>query len=897
MDGERGMAPFMTNEPHDDRSATSNRRRALVPRAVDAVRRTAQSGPRSVGARIAVAGALVIAVVGLGTIRWAMQEPDGPADADGSIAGLSDTPTDLDPRVAEALQLLDEGQIDAARGLATELRMADLSFEELGGPVFVLGATIVHDAREHWNPAEQRKLYVIGSRYLEESRDRGFPEGRLAQGEFMLGESLTLGGRSAEAIPALQAALADNPSKATILHHYLAAAYLGDNPAQPDKAIPHLDAFLAEPDLSPADRLEGLLARARASLGIEDAAGCRATIGEIEALSAAAAESSEPSGTPGGKPLDGHLPRRRGPTESQRIAMALRDARIVDARCAMLEARLAERASPGSQAPFLQRAHDVLAALTAEGRETNESEYLFGVVLRAQGALAEAREQFARVARKTYDSAEGFAARLEWTELERQIGDPRASSESLVALLDEIEDPSRYANRWIDLSRLRDRVLAIHTSHYDAREFDRAARIAESMSPLFPDERATRLLADSCEQWGFDLIRRADAAPHSESLALRAEARGCFARAGEAFARLAEMRFSSRDYVDLLWRSAENHVRARAHREGIERARLYLRHATRERRSRALALLGDASLALGDTAAARAQFEQCVAAYPNAPEAYHARIGSALAAAEQGDLEQAKRFLNDNLENESLTPRSLEWRDSLFLLGELLHRDGAERLTRIHERAAKQPADEVERRAIDREFDDASRLLTAAIGRLTEAAERYSEDPRTPRSEYLIADSHYRLARRPRWKLPLETIESRRAELARGMRADLETAARRYQQLADRLDQKADSAELTPIERSAQRNCWFARAHALFEMERYSEAIDAYSTATNRYPNEPASLEAYEQIAVCYRKLGDPVKARGTREQAKIILAGMPADIDYSQTTRFTRDGWLKFLK
>jgi TolA-binding protein len=85
-------------------------------------------------------------------------------------------------------------------------------------------------------------------------------------------------------------------------------------------------------------------------------------------------------------------------------------------------------------------------------------------------------------------------------------------------------------------------------------------------------------------------------------------------------------------------------------------------------------------------------------------------------------------------------------------------------------------------------------------------------------------------------------------------------------------------------------------ADTLFDLGKYDEAIQAYSSATNRYQQRPEALEAFVQIASCYRQLNEPAKARGTLEQAKVVLRRIPADADFAKTTRYSRDEWSSLL-
>ena len=48
---------------------------------------------------------------------------------------------------------------------------------------------------------------------------------------------------------------------------------------------------------------------------------------------------------------------------------------------------------------------------------------------------------------------------------------------------------------------------------------------------------------------------------------------------------------------------------------------------------------------------------------------------AATAHREQGQIEQAKRYLLENLHHNELTPKSWEWRESKFSIGQLVYRE------------------------------------------------------------------------------------------------------------------------------------------------------------------------------------------------------------------------------
>ena len=50
------------------------------------------------------------------------------------------------------------------------------------------------------------------------------------------------------------------------------------------------------------------------------------------------------------------------------------------------------------------------------------------------------------------------------------------------------------------------------------------------------------------------------------------------------------------------------------------------------------------------------------------------------------------------------------------------------------------------------------------------------------------------------------------------------------------------------------------------------------------------------QIASCYRRLKRPSEARGTLEQARVVLQRIRPDADFLRTTRLDRQQWSELL-
>ena len=194
-------------------------------------------------------------------------------------------------------------------------------------------------------------------------------------------------------------------------------------------------------------------------------------------------------------------------------------------------------------------------------------------------------------------------------------------------------------------------------------------------------------------------------------------------------------------------------------------------------------------------------------------------------------------------------------------------------------------------------MQQASERFQECIGTLESAVRRYPDAPNAYRSRYMIAEAYRHQATLPLKQLEVEQIETTRIDLYRDAMDRLKSALTVYTSLQEEMALKQDQNHLGELEERVLRNSYFAQGHVLFDLGQYREAIEAFSAATNRYPRDPASLEAYVRIAACYRRLNDPAKARGTIEQALVVLQQIPEDADFS-TTRFKdREQWPEMLK
>ena len=102
--------------------------------------------------------------------------------------------------------------------------------------------------------------------------------------------------------------------------------------------------------------------------------------------------------------------------------------------------------------------------------------------------------------------------------------------------------------------------------------------------------------------------------------------------------------------------------------------------------------------------------------------------------------------------------------------------------------------------------------------------------------------------------------------------------------------------DATPLELALQRNCYMMQGSALYEMRRYEEAAEAYGRVITLYQNEPIVLESFVQLANCWRRLEQPVRARVALDQAKMVLERLPKKANFLASTNFNRQQWQLLL-
>jgi tetratricopeptide (TPR) repeat protein len=747
-------------------------------------------------------------------------------------------------KLVEALAALDAGEYEQARSLVRHvLNSGLLPRSDHGAPLFVLGAVKTHDAGSDALPDRRRTEYLVASRYLSESRSYGFAPDREKQGLLLLGKSLVESYQTIDGIGVLTEALDVEPKMGgpinVAIHRVLAEAYTQPPRPNLDSALLHVTTVLEDEGLSTEQRIAALLLKATIldRLGRFD-----------EAIQALASQPADAAHQPLVLVTHGQI--LLNGVDAARQLLPVQD----------------NGALPDELRPRVEQAAKLLGeALTSDGQATDATRralYLLGRCAELQGDRPQASQLYSRTFQQYGASAEGLAATLAEADLLRRADDHKAALVLYRRVLESETEPTNYRSEVLPLSRLRERILEAVDDYVEQRLFASAIFLVDRFPPLFSRTQQLALRGETLRRWGdWQLAQAADDKEHGDELQRVGLRR--LREAGVAFETLSQLRFATEHYTTDVWNSADSYYRGHSYSSAARLLDLFLQQEPEKLNALALMRLGQASLALGRVDQCIEAFEECIELYARDNATYQARIDCAKAYSYRGDADDAIRLLRVNLTESTLKPTSPEWRDSLFALGLL-------------------------------KFDQDS--YEDAISMLEEAVERYPNDRQSLQAQYLIAEAYRRWAQDPLERLQQARTESERGKNQQLVNDRLQHALDGFKSVQRAITLKAHGVKDDPVRGAMLRNCYMLEGAVLFDLERYEDAIKAYSNVSSLYPNEPFVLETFVQIAHCWQRLDRADKARGAVEQAQQVLERLPSSADFVATTAFNREEWRSML-
>jgi tetratricopeptide (TPR) repeat protein len=460
------------------------------------------------------------------------------------------------------------------------------------------------------------------------------------------------------------------------------------------------------------------------------------------------------------------------------------------------------------------------------------------------------------------------AAAFRLARLRLHSADPAMALEAFTLGLRDVAGPHDFgANELLGLDEARRLCEKGCQTLTKAGAFEPAQKLAELYQKVALPGAAQTLLGNATDSWARALQEQArQAATPEASGQSEAAARTRFAQAGAAYEATAAACADPSKQPDWLWRSAECYRQGQDHVHTVSVLERFLQlSAPPERLGEGWYRRAEAHQALHEELAAQAAYRHCIE-YPG-PFAFRARYELALAQIARGDLDEAERALQHNLELMHLAPDGEAHEKTLFAYGGLLARQG--------------------------------NYLNASL-RLEEALERYPGSRAATTARRQLSNSYYALAERERQYSQLGHSAPNAQQHHRDQhRIWLEKAAASYQKLEDDLQAQRATRPLTPAEETLLREAAFAVGDCRFDLgtNHYEEAIRIFEVLAGRYHKRVEGLHALARVMNCYWAQQRPEMARATLDRIHTALQEMDDKAFDGPPGTMTRAKWEEWLR
>ena len=283
----------------------------------------------------------------------------------------------------------------------------------------------------------------------------------------------------------------------------------------------------------------------------------------------------------------------------------------------------------------------------------------------------------------------------------------------------------------------------------------------------------------------------------------------------------------------------------------------------------ALLRLGRSYQSLNDYVNAIEAYEANLLEYPRTPPAIGSVVPLAQCYLARGEeyFEQAEQVLlslvNQTGEEQApITPAAHEYRQALFLLGEMyVGHDDYEKAIRV----------------------------------LEEAVARYPDDVGAGTAKFLLANSYRLSSLALRAEGDREEAAAFRQRLVSEVVRRLTRAHDLFSELAAELGRGgSDNAE--GIRPEYVRLALFYQADCLFDLGRFGQALPLYEEAAWKYHDTPAALSASVQILNCYQRMGRTDEARTALQRARQLVGRIPQERFTLLDSGMSKKQWEDYL-
>jgi tetratricopeptide (TPR) repeat protein len=753
-------------------------------------------------------------------------------------------------RLKLALKQFDAGQYETANDQARKLVDSDYRDPDFpGGASFVVGMTEFHAARKAVGEAIESR-FVVASTFLQDAEHLALVPERRPMWAWALGLSLNRSGAIDDSIPKLEEAFRTYAPGRLEAGMLLLDAYLEQRePENLDKALVLNTELLADPELSPTDRVYAQLHRAQILIG----KGLKTQADELLV-------------EVGNDPLGG-----KGVT-------ILRAQTLLDERKPMEAIRMLEPLADDDR---------------GDRTFSRQASYLMGIGALALNQLEDSVGYFEKTAERFDGTQEALAARLLAADSLRRLGRKEESLEAYGLTFRRIRRPQKYRNRWLSLARVRELARGAWNGWVESGDYAEAIALSEMITPAIPSDEAHELAARGCQMWAENLDKEIRVLPPAQRAGRGAEVRKRFHDAGVAYARLAESRQSSRTYYDSLWTSAEDFFRAQEYSSCIAQIDRLLETGPANLVAEALVRRAEARLNLGEHDAALADYLRVINDYPTDPASITAQMAIGQVRWERNELPLAESAWRSVLLSNDLRPEALEWRRALFSLSRLLvsTADAQLRVWDRETRGKTPTAADMER------LGEIAARLSESVLKLDEFLQRYPAADERDEARFLLAKALVRRARFSQERNRLAETDSARVEYRQQFQEDLARSVGELAAVRTALQDAQRLGRLDTLGEATLKQCQFEQAHAMYLLDDYSGAIEAYSSLAGRYQQDGEVLGVYVQIANCFRRMNRRAEAVSTLAQARLLLNQMPETAFVADEGKLSRAEWGRWLE
>ncbi|MCY2984133.1 MAG: tetratricopeptide repeat protein [Planctomycetota bacterium] len=768
------------------------------------------------------------------------------------MIGSEPTPTE---KLETAMRILRKGGGDVSFRIAKSLdpkvlnRKADRSKRE-----FLIGVNERKAAEDIVQRRIASQKNEAAVKHLEKSRDLSFPDGHEGQGNYYLGMALFDLFRWDEAEAPLEIAAERWPQGRADAIERLVDIDISLENQDPESALARIEHWRSLPR-STANEFERTVVKEMQALY---------SLGEFEKCANLHAQTTADS------PL-----------------RTIAD--LVHGRCLQ---RFAERAQEPERTDFLKKAMDdfrrVLASPKTSVSTRRQSNLELGRVIRDLGELSQAVSTFSALRLSSPFEPESLVSGLEEIDCSIELKRIADAADTLEHMTKNFGEAKWYLNDWMALSDIRKRVVASGERMIDSEDYQDAARFADNLLPICDELDRLRIRSRLYEQWAKHEL---DAGRDSPVV------RSHFGTAAEAYEALASKQLRMPQYNDLLWRGIENYRMAGAYNKSNQLLENhFLRYEPRENQPKGLLIMARNYNALEKPELATLSLNRILESNTSTPLVYDARLEAAKLAAAREDYYGAENLLSENLSGD-LTPESHIWKESLFLLSDILYRRGLALHDQASEAMIRDPSKSYDTISL---LEKSYKELIQAINRTDEGLTRFENDPRRLQMLYTMANAYRRAASFPDILLRENRIANQDTLAAwKSQRKELFDQSRQtYAKIVREITAITDPTKKNTNTEDFLRNSFFGVADLLFEAGDYEEAIAAYQETARHFLSEPESLEAMLAIANAQKKLGKISESRRTLTMTKDILSRIPPEKNarFKAVTSHDRAGWEQFL-